>query len=160
MPTSGRCRTHTADRSTTQPSCSARSSLTARERVRAWPTPQLRRRALAHATETPVLARTGTPSVSTDDRQTNSVLVDAFSSKAGPNVAWEQRFKPFYSFDFPPLSGRNILATNSDTPTGCTSWTQQVRAPDPPRERLPHRFQLVTPGCGPPPLVLLKGLYK
>ena len=132
------------------------SSLTARERVRAWPTLQLRRRAPPHATVTPVLARTRTPSVSTDARQTDSVPVVAFASKAGPNIAWEQRFKPFCSFGFPPLSGKNILATDSDIPTACATWTQQVRAPDPPKERSPHRFQLATPGCAPPLSLLLK----
>ena len=65
------------------------------------------------------------------------------------NVAWDHRFKTLPFWCLAPLSRRNMPLTTSNAPTCCPIWTHQMRVPDLPRVRLPHRFRVSTPGCGP-----------
>lgn len=90
------------------------------------------------------------PSAWTEHRPTVIIHSPVFSSKPKRNVACVQRLKTLFCWGLPPLSGRNMPATTSDTPTGCPAWNQQMRAPELPNSRLWNRILVGPPLCGPP----------
>ena len=90
------------------------------------------------------------PSALTDPPPTDYIHDVAFSSKAGQNIAWDQRSKNACGLGFPPFSSRRMGETHSDNPTATPAWTQQVRAPEMPHDRFPLRFRVQTTGCPPP----------
>jgi hypothetical protein len=90
------------------------------------------------------------PSAWTEHRPTVIIHGPVFSSKPKRNVACVQRLKTLFCWGLPPLSGRNMPATASDTPTGCPAWNQQMRAPELPNSWLWNRIRVGPPLCGPP----------
>ena len=79
-----------------------------------------------------------------------SVVEQAPPPPPPPCATWEEMLKSVPSLCLPSLSGKSMPLDTFDTPIGRPIWTHQVRVPDPPQVRLPHRFQVATWGAPPP----------